>query len=656
MIPVRFERMDDQGKWVLQGVGLVPAFSFVDNCVAAIARLEVQGFQAVVANFYKPESVWLSDEIELSDQPHQTLLRVDTEVWPAIGQGQKAIIQPLIEICEGDPDAGLGNAPDAPWRWCETLRTELGAKKRIKNERGDDLKIARALTLELLGNQMPFTAYSMKQFRDAGEPEKACYQSLVKVPRQIKELVAVQEIEDTLVVTIHNYPSLDIVSQLGLVATQLPGGSSGVVSTAQAIRPFFVRGTFYEPLALRLAYRAGSRQWSLDPRIAFSTMLGDDESRPAITADLLAETLQDQMDPCRISALMLQAAQRLAWTPKRRKEKDAPAITLQQARDALAQIDPQTVVECILSREWGNADENARWRDGRQKIVNKLNPVRSADDLFVQSTLCLVVNNDLAGAPGAVASPVQIPDFKEIFKLVLQPGLPAAPPAQPPTTLAGQRWQKSITSIIGAYGVSTSLRAQLDKAIGNLVSFTVAQMVRLETLDEKTSPEQQNNATSFLLALKAICGLDIEGQPSAHNNLDTRVVDDRKRLKEMMEAFFPALMQGKSTAAPPSPDAIQWALHNPDRFRPLVDLAHAICETQYEAVLNKLSRAYQKPDFCVRRDSVGADCDQFLPVSLSWNPDWYYGPTLAEVDSVSATDASVEVDSVAEGSDEGAKG
>jgi predicted metalloprotease len=112
-------------------------------------------------------------------------------------------------------------------------------------------------------------------------------------------------------------------------------------------------------------------------------------------------------------------------------------------------------------------------------------------------------------------------------------------------------------------------------------------------------------------------------------------------------------MQDKSTAAQPSSDAIRWALDHPDRFRPLVDLAHAICETQYEAVLNKLSRAYQKPDFCVRRDSVGSDCDQFLPVSLSWDADWYYGPT--DFKSSSPAQTPVKVDSVTESSDKGAK-
>jgi hypothetical protein len=46
---------------------------------------------------------------------------------------------------------------------------------------------------------------------------------------------------------------------------------------------------------------------------------------------------------------------------------------------------------------------------------------------------------------------------------------------------------------------------------------------------------------------------------------------------------------------------------------------------QREALLNKLSRAFQKPDFCVRRDALGPDRDRLLPITLSWDEDWYSG-------------------------------
>ncbi len=72
-------------------------------------------------------------------------------------------------------------------------------------------------------------------------------------------------------------------------------------------------------------------------------------------------------------------------------------------------------------------------------------------------------------------------------------------------------------------------------------------------------------------------------------------------------------------------EGLAWALEHVDEFRQLVELARGFCQAQNDALLNKLSRAYQKPDFCVRRDSVGGQCDDLLPLSLSWDQDWYYG-------------------------------
>src|SRR5262249_42071903 len=160
--------------------------------------------------------------------------------------------------------------------------------------------------------QTPLSIYTLKQAREVMDPEKACDQALIKVPRALQELMNLQEIEDTLVVRIHDYPSLNIVETLGLIATQLPAGSTGIVHSAQAIRPFFICATVVEPLAQCLLHRTGTHAWTLDREACFSTLLSNPallskpEDAPPIVADKRAETLQDQMDPCRISAIMYQ--------------------------------------------------------------------------------------------------------------------------------------------------------------------------------------------------------------------------------------------------------------------------------------------------------------------------------------------------------------
>jgi hypothetical protein len=630
MIPVEFQRQNASGTWDLVGVGLVPAFSFADNCIAAIARLEVEGFEASVANFSRPESVWLSNQEAFSDKPLQTLLRVDAEVVSALSEGQKATVQPVIEIIEGDPHAGLGSSSDAPWRWSESLREELLAKKLIKANKPGDLQIGRALALELLGNQMPVNAYSMKQFRDVADPARACYQSLVRVPRLIKELCDVREIEETLVVKIHDYPTLDIVDRLGLVATALPAGATGIVSTVQAVRPFYVVGTLQEPLAQRLGWRCPGAEWVLDGEVAFSTILSDQKGAPPITADFLAEALQDQMDPCHISEIIYQAAQRRGLDAAQRTAQQATAFSKAEARKALGRIDAQAVIESMLSREWGNADPDTRWRAGRRQLMTALSslPVNGVTSAFAETVLYRQLNNELAIPPGAVASPL-----KQVGKYLKDLGAAIDRLAKEKPANAKQRWRSQIERIILAQEKFTRLRMDMDNDINVLAAAAILAPQDLEhsyaDLGQKMPTNEQFAQVIFNLieTLRSISAQEIQGEPSERNNLDAHVRADQKRLQILLKAFPNVPIVDPVLAAAPAPpeDILAWAKDHIDEFRNLVALARGFCDVQTEALLNKLSRAYQKPDFCIRRDSVGPESDQLLPLSLSWDADWYYG-------------------------------
>jgi hypothetical protein len=120
-------------------------------------------------------------------------------------------------------------------------------------------------------------------------------------------------------------------------------------------------------------------------------------------------------------------------------------------------------------------------------------------------------------------------------------------------------------------------------------------------------------------ALGEISLLKIEGEPSERNNLDTQVLSDKMRLTELLLEI----------PKQPSPEeALDAAIARGEQFRQMVELARRYCEAQTQALLNKLSRAYQKPDFCIRRDSVGSECDRLLPLSLSWDDNWFYGNEL----------------------------
>jgi hypothetical protein len=63
-----------------------------------------------------------------------------------------------------------------------------------------------------------------------------------------------------------------------------------------------------------------------------------------------------------------------------------------------------------------------------------------------------------------------------------------------------------------------------------------------------------------------------------------------------------------------------------ERARAVANLIRGEHKRQLEAVLNKLAKAAQKPDYCLWRKSLGPEQDRLLPLEESWDHDWYVGP------------------------------
>jgi len=592
LIPVKLERKTADGEWKMEGVGLVPAFSFMDDSIGAVSRVEVLGIPTISAGFVRPESVWLA-EGEPSSRAMQTLLRLDAEVIPAVDVGQPTSMHPVLEIRGHDDSTGLGEAGSraTPMEWAEALRLELGTKKAVKAAFPDKCKVARALALELLGNRVPVALYSLKQFRDVSDPEKACYQSLVRVPRVFKEIFDLKEIEETIVVHLHDFPTLKIVEALGLIANTLPQTGAGIVYAAQAVRPFYIRATVDEPLSQGLASRAGTLTWTLSSDI-FRTILSDEAGGPPITVDGHAETLQDQSDPCRMPAVMYQAHERLGRSDK--------PITKDDARKALAVVDPQMVIESVLSREWGNTDEDARWRQGRQELIDAFDTLLSGASTHLiaaaETAIYTLANSQRANRPGR------------------------------PEDLHG-----IVAAMIERLRIFTTKRLEMESHFSALAGWSILRLERLQNPTLVSAPPPAvaalcNEVIALLVSLKNITSLEVLGEPSPHNNLDTQVLGDFVRLDELLRGPLADVNNMLVLLSAQSPeDLLAMTGEHVEEFREAVALARKYCNVQREALLNKLSRAFQKPDFCVRRDALGPDRDRLLPITLSWDEDWYSG-------------------------------
>ena len=74
-----------------------------------------------------------------------------------------------------------------------------------------------------------------------------------------------------------------------------------------------------------------------------------------------------------------------------------------------------------------------------------------------------------------------------------------------------------------------------------------------------------------------------------------------------------------------------WAWSEDDRSprNEVAELVRAAYRRQRQSVLDRMSKAEQKPGFCVQRSVAGSQKDRIFPKQYSWKG-WYVGPTLTK--------------------------
>jgi hypothetical protein len=635
------------------GVGMVPAFSFVDGDIAAFTRFEIQGIPTMMAKFRRPESAWLRPEGNLAD-PKQSLLGMDAEVLPALGTGQTAKFHPVIHISQQTVDAVLGGNPAVLLKWAEFLKNDLEHTKATKVNHFDDFKHAHELAFNLLCKGGPFSFYTLKQIPDASNPGKACYQSLVRISRSIRKPFHVQEIEGPLAVRIYDYPTLKIVADLGLVGESRQDKAAGIVYDLPVVRPFYLNANVNEPLAQELASRTGATGWTLNKQ-AFEAEDQDIFDIP----DWMNMIFEDQADPSLEDMFTFEASKAPIPTPNApvdAGQKNAEKASKEDLTKALRRIGPQMLIESILSREWFNDAPNIYWRRGRAELLKKFDalPQRGDAKPLAEALLYRQVNNSRSSCPGGPATMIPSEDFKQTKELA-KTLLPREKAKEPPKTHKGKSGshedrRSEMLDIIDHNLRFTIWQLHMERSLKVLAAYgvlTTAEVKEVHNfLDEIEKPMMKDLPTEWdwlLRATREISKLSVQSVGKHPlTEINPVVQADRFRLEEMIRHLEGVLRHQKQNAF------LELLLAHREEFCELVNLARRCCEAQRAAVINALSRTYQKPDFCIRRDVFGRHRDQYLPLSLSWNEDWYYGP---EVDlkkrspKIGAT-APVESDSV----------
>ncbi len=153
-----------------QELVVVTPFAFVDNPTLAMTLREVQGLPAMDATVLTPPRFW---------RPKAPLLVLQLDMLAALDAGLGFQRRTLLEILPGSAPGtggmtGLAHRPVA-------LKTLM-----------------------------------LKQFRDAEQPSRACYQALVREPWIFSDLKAILPLENETTLRIYRYPSLPVVETLGL--------------------------------------------------------------------------------------------------------------------------------------------------------------------------------------------------------------------------------------------------------------------------------------------------------------------------------------------------------------------------------------------------------------------------------------------------------
>lgn len=331
----------------LVGAGLVPSYAFASGTTQACTLSELYGVPAIETEFTRLAYEW--DDVA-GDQA-RPLLRVEAQSLPALNEGQQAKVGVLLELADRGAGAELEHAPLSPMaeRYCRLLRAEVERKNAVA---AHDKRVGRTRALELLTLRIPLHVYTMKQFRDAGTPEKACYQALVQIPYTVEALHQLEEIERPCSVELRERASFPIASQLGLVARDERHEGGTIVHSLFAVRPFRLRAALHLGNGHELWSRAGETWFAHEPpasstaRVALDTELEEQVSRHRYTH--LESAVDDWLE--------------------RHGSAGAPVDLFRAHRT----LDAQSILESVLSREWEDRSSTSSRAGVRQRIVRTL--------------------------------------------------------------------------------------------------------------------------------------------------------------------------------------------------------------------------------------------------------------------------------------------
>lgn len=384
--PVRWYRWYGD-RWKLASFALVSPFVYVDTGQAATMGREMQGWPAAEATIESPASRWL-DRAGPARRPH--LLALSTNVNQALHANQPLGRRLLLEVTSRDP---LPATDMDGWKhiaadWGDRLAAETKRKAWWNSHAMPDswggwtphmrLQWCKSAALEVMLAGQSINHVSLKQFRDAADPNRACFQAISLHSETLERIHDLRSIDAPLHVAVRRFPTQPIVRKLGLAVKWTDSTGGEAIDYLQPLAPFWLRATMTSELGRDVKWRAGSEVWHAGERPPL--YFEDDQTKtpPANAADWAdthIHTLQDYRTKHVQDAVRTEARRRWSKDWWEQRAELAGALQLSRWHDALAQelrpafpgAEPQLAIESILANKWLNFERGPDHEPAQRK-------------------------------------------------------------------------------------------------------------------------------------------------------------------------------------------------------------------------------------------------------------------------------------------------
>ena len=365
-VPVKFCRGEGDNKEVLS-VGYISPFMYSTNDIAATTGRELSGYTTVRAGIESSPNTWLTKEGPLSD--HVPLFDIHAEMPAALTGGQPFEWRRLLQVIEGNT---IPWNDDTAWQRAEPfvagVQEDMQRMHELQRANHKPFRDFMSLALGVYSGT-PINQFSFKQFRDAHDPNDACYQALVRSQFVIDRVYHQQDLEKRLHVNLYRYPTQPVVQSLGLEVKSTHHTADGVYDTLQPIRPFYLKADLHTERGKNLTCRSGTTRWS-------PLHMGD-EVQPQFYGVGRRAVKEMRRNPGR---QLLKEKRLQVWL---RENPDVIGCTREEYQHLLeGPFEPQMAISNALSHEWGN-DLGPRWYRAKQQpeqIYNLLRCLKEVED------------------------------------------------------------------------------------------------------------------------------------------------------------------------------------------------------------------------------------------------------------------------------------